>query len=77
MSDARERPENRGNGKSRKDSGSKGKHAKRGFPGKLQAARTAAPADATNELITDVAWVAYRHDREPADVWAEWGSVQE
>lgn len=49
----------------------KGEHPKVGLPGKLHAARTAAPEGADDRLIRAVAFDAYQEDRDPADVWQE------
>lgn len=53
------------------DSSNKGDHAKVGFPGKLQAARTAAPDSATDERINEVAWEAHRRGVDPATIWGD------
>jgi len=46
-------------------------HAKSGFPGKLQAARTHAPDDAGESEIQDVADEAHQRDCDAVTVWRE------
>lgn len=65
------RPEGANDTEEDNGSGGWGTHAKRGFPGKLQVARSSAPADADEELIQAVAFRAHADNRDPVEIWDE------
>lgn len=68
-----ERPDRALDNDKQEDTGNsdKGDHAKVGFPGKLQAARTSAPDSATDDEINRVAWEAYTEGVHPEAVWSD------